>query len=313
MADIPIPWKKLTLGLPRAKNFSDDRIPSVEEIRRLMEYPDRRIRSIVSTMASSGIRLCSWDYLRWGDIRPIERGGRVVAAKIIVYAGESEQYFSYISPEAWNELTKWIQYREASGEKVTESSWLMRDLWDTRVAQGQRLTSLGVKRLTERALWAQGLRKRLLPGRKRHPYQANHSLRKRFKTRCEIGGMTPINVETLLSHSVGASNSYYRPTETELLEEYLGIQDFLIIGEEHRLQVQLSELRGKEKDSEYIIKAKMQEKDEQLKTIEDKFAQLQSQVQLLISSIGTIDQVSKNDLAKKMYERGIYRQKTEEA
>jgi hypothetical protein len=165
----------------------------------------------------------------------------------------------------------------------------------------------------ERALWAQGLRKRLEPGRKRHPYQANHSLRKWFKTRCEIGGMKPINVETLLSHSVGVSNSYYRPTETELLEEYLGIQDFLIIGEEHRLQVQLSELRGKEKDSEYIIKAKMQEKDEQLKTIEDKFAQLQSQVQLLISSIGTIDQVSKNDLAKKMYERGIYRQKTEEA
>jgi hypothetical protein len=36
-------------------------------------------------MASSGIRLGAWDYLRWGDIRPIEIDGKIVAAKIIVY------------------------------------------------------------------------------------------------------------------------------------------------------------------------------------------------------------------------------------
>ena len=44
MADIPIPWKKLTRGLPRARNYADDRIPSLEEIRKLMEYLDRRIK-----------------------------------------------------------------------------------------------------------------------------------------------------------------------------------------------------------------------------------------------------------------------------
>jgi flagellar capping protein FliD len=158
----------------------------------------------------------------------------------------------------------------------------------------------------ERALWAEGLRKKLEPGKKRHPYQANHSLRKWFKTRCEIAGMKPINVETLLSHSIGVSNSYYRPTETELLREYLTVQDFLIIGEEHRLQKQVLELREKGKDSDYIIKAKLQEKDEQLKIMQDQFTQLQSQVQLLISSIGNIDQASKNSLARKMYESGVY-------
>jgi hypothetical protein len=48
----------------------------------------------------------------------------------------------------------------------------MRDLWDTRVAQGRglvtkpkKLSSLGVKRLMERAIWAQGLRKKLEPGK----------------------------------------------------------------------------------------------------------------------------------------------------
>lgn len=50
----------------------------------------------------------------------------------------------------------------------------------------------------------------------------------------------------------------------------------------------------------------MQEKDEQLKIMQDQFTQLQSQVQVLMSSIGTIDQPSKNELAKKMFENGIY-------
>ena len=63
MADIPIPWKKITRGLPR-------------------------IKAIVNTMASSGIRIGAWDYLQWSHIRPIERDGEIIAAKMIVYAGE---------------------------------------------------------------------------------------------------------------------------------------------------------------------------------------------------------------------------------
>jgi hypothetical protein len=90
----------------------------------------------------------------------------------------------------------------------------MRDLWDTRVAQGRgsitkphKLTSAGIKRLINRAIWAQGLRKKLDNGKKKHA----------------IAGMKPINIEKLLSHSIGISNSYYRPTENELLEDYLKV------------------------------------------------------------------------------------------
>jgi len=228
MSDMPIPWKKITRGLPRGKKYADDRIPTLEEIRKLVEYPDRRIKAIVYTMASSGIRVGAWDYLQWGHIRPLEGDVEVIAAKMIVYAGEDEEYFSFISPEALRALQEWISYRQNGGESISENSWVMRDLWDTRVAQGRglaslpkKLSSLGLKRLMERAIWAQGLRKKLEPGKKRHPYQANHSLRKWFKTRCEIAGMKPINIEKLMNHSVGISDSYYRATENELLEDYL--------------------------------------------------------------------------------------------
>jgi hypothetical protein len=64
MADIPISWKKITRGLPKGKKYADDRIPTIEEIQKLVEYPDRRIKAIVCTMASSGIRIEAWDYLK---------------------------------------------------------------------------------------------------------------------------------------------------------------------------------------------------------------------------------------------------------
>ena len=236
MADIPISWKKITRGLPKERKYADDRVPTIEELQKLVQYPDRRIKAIVYTMASSGARLGFWDYLRWGDIKPIERNGQIVAAKMTVYAGEEDEYYTFIVPSALELLQDWMKYRESTGEPINEESWVMRDLWDTSVAQGRglvtrpkKLTSTGIKRLINRALWAQGLRYKLKEGKKRHPYQAIHSLRKWFKTRCELSGMKPINIETLLSHSTGISDSYYRPTENDLLEDYLRSVECLTI------------------------------------------------------------------------------------
>ena len=115
MNDLLVPWKKLTRGLPKAKNYADDRVPTIEEIRKIASYPDWRIKGIIYTMASSGIRLGAWDYLKWAHVIPLKRVGQLIAAKIIVYAGDLEQYFSFISVEAYLELKKWMEFRMVSG------------------------------------------------------------------------------------------------------------------------------------------------------------------------------------------------------
>ncbi len=139
-----------------------------------------------------------------------------MAAKLVVYASEEDEYFTFITPEAYQELEKWRKFRENSGERMTESSWVMRDLWNAKegfthglVSVPKKLRVSGIKSLIEEALWTGGIRRKLEPNTKRHEFQAGHGFRKWFKTRCELAGMKSINIEILMGHSIGISDSYY--------------------------------------------------------------------------------------------------------
>jgi len=113
----------------------------------------------------------------------------------------------------------------------------------------------------------------------------NHSLRKWFKTRCEIAGMKPINIEKLMNHSTGISDSYYRATEQELLEDYLKALGMLSIDNDKlTLQKQVSELTEKSKEENYVIRGKLQEKDDQINPLMKKQEQFEVLLQSLIDS-----------------------------
>src|SRR3712207_3587991 len=134
-------WKRLSKALPRVKSHSsNDRAPTIEEIRKLIEYPDRRIKPLVYVMCSSGIRLGAWGYLRWKHVIPIKNEKEeITAAKLIVYAGEPEEYFTFITLEAYNALKDYLDVRALHGEKITGESLLIRDEWrdsDAKMSPG---------------------------------------------------------------------------------------------------------------------------------------------------------------------------------
>jgi hypothetical protein len=164
---------------------------------------------------------------------------------------------------------KWMDFRKDSGERITGKSCVMRDLWNTRMCSRRRgftglanspvrLKSSGIKRLMEDALWSQGIRKQLEQGKRRQEFQADHGYRKWFKTQCELSGMRSINIELLMGHSIGISDSYYRIPEKELLEDYLKSVDFLTIGEITILRDRLTELS---EDTSRAVEEKLQKRD----------------------------------------------------
>lgn len=83
------------------------------------------------------MRLGSWQYLKWKHAVPIKRNNVIVGAKIIVYAGEKEQYFSFITPEAYNALN-WMDFRNSFDENITGESIVMRDKWQKINRYAQR-------------------------------------------------------------------------------------------------------------------------------------------------------------------------------
>ncbi len=119
MNGILINWKIITKGIKKGSRCSSDRPPSIAEIEKLLEYPDRRIKPIVLVMISSGMRVGSWNHLKWGDIYVIERNGSIVAAKIKLFNTKTNAYYtSFITPEAFHAVKDWMDFRASFGEKI---------------------------------------------------------------------------------------------------------------------------------------------------------------------------------------------------
>jgi hypothetical protein len=253
MNDITVNWRKIQKGLPAEKHNADDRIPTFTEVRRLIEHPDRRIKTIVLTMLSSGIRVGSWDYLQWKHVIPIERDGVIVAAKLIVKNTKirNRTYFSFITAETYNLLKDWVEFRQLHGEQINGESWLMRDVWQKidrehghRIGLAKypkKIDSSSIRNMIYEAWKVQGIREKLGTDKKRHEFKSTHCFRKIFETRCQKV-MNHNNIKLLMDHSLGESQNYHRPTEQELLDDYLKVADLLTLIEESRLRTKVEKL-----------------------------------------------------------------------
>jgi seryl-tRNA synthetase len=119
--------------------------------------------------------------------------------------------------------------------------------------------------------------------------------------------MRPINVELTMGHDIGVSASYYKPTEHEILEDFLKAVDILTICNDSKvLQKEIAELQQKGKDNEYIIRGKLQEKDEEMNSMKQQLDTMQSQMQTLMSSFANMQEQPQLDaMAKTLYTSGL--------
>jgi integrase len=263
MNDVSLNWKKIRRVLPRSRRYALDRIPTVEEIREIVEAADIREKALTLVFVSSGIREGAIEHLRVEDyslIRGEEQ--RILAGRLIIYSADPEQYVTFITPEACKALDKYLDFRRQHGEDVKKSSPLFRDKFDPiRGFYGHGkinskeftipMTGPAVRQYYNRLLFSIGIRKER---RRRHDFSV-HGFRKFFKTKAEIGGMKPINVETLMGHSTGISDSYYRPTEKDLLDDYLKVVNYLTIRTESTFKAEVEHVKERGSMNEDAIAA----------------------------------------------------------
>jgi Phage integrase family len=292
-------WKHIKKGMPTPEQYSDDRAPTVEEIKKLLEYPDRRIKPIVLIMLSSGMRIGSFDGLQWKHIKPITNAkDEVIAARLQVVKSKQGPYRTFITPEAYHEIVKYMEFRKMWGEKISDDSWVLRNDFKTadikrrkrppsseeeddrgglngRAERPRQLKVSGINRVLVRALYEEGLRETLEEGEKRHEWKSAHGFRKFFETTVSYAGMHGLTFEMLMGHKTGLTANYMRPTEDMLLQEYVKVVPALTISEELAQRKNVAVLKQQQEDLEQRyqekfeeMKGKQQELENRLKTTE---------------------------------------------
>ena len=239
--DNGINWPKINKLIPRGRKVGSDRAPSIEEIRSIIENSDVRTKCIVLLPASGGLRVGAFDYLTWGDVKPITRNNQVVAANLTIYRGEPEEYITFITPEAYDCLLEYKARREAIGEVITKDSPLIRDAWDSnKYRKYKKQNPSEAKPLSSKAIANQmgvllkkiGIRD--AESRLRYEFKQIHGFRKFFETNAGRG-LKPLDIKVLM----GTKYNYYKPTEEYLLEEYLKVVKYLTIAETFELKDKL--------------------------------------------------------------------------
>jgi integrase len=287
-------WEKISRLMPRARKIGLDRAPTKEEMRKLLEHADIRMKALILLLSSSGIRIGSVEHLRWRHLQEVVHDGKRFAKLIVPEAKGGTGYATFITPEAYEALLEYKKLRESEGEAISPDSPLIRVAKWSKADLDEKGAALPATSKTLRneihALWRRaGLR---LAGARRHEVQAVHGFRKFFATRMENAGVGRLVVETLMGHRIAVASNYYKPSEKELLQAYSRAIPELTISE-------AEEIRGE-------MAVRLEENREKMLELERINLELQEKLSMMEKEIARLKEILLGK--KKEKRRGIRKQ-----
>lgn len=123
-----INWRKLRRLLSYGRDYALNRIPTLDEQKEIYDGADIRGKALTLTLLTSGIKEGSIQSLTISDWSPIYRDNKLVAGKLVVYNGEPERYFTFITPECYHTIERYLEYRRDNGEELGHDSPLFREV-----------------------------------------------------------------------------------------------------------------------------------------------------------------------------------------
>ncbi|MGI0063063.1 MAG: tyrosine-type recombinase/integrase, partial [Nitrosotalea sp.] len=230
MSDRVINTKKIKKWLPAEEKPTGSEAWTREDIRKMLESTtSKRNRAIIHLLASTGCRIGAVPSLKLGNLSKMEGG----CGAVLFYENTLEEYYGYLTPEAYTSLNEYLTEREKAKEVLTSESPLFRKSWKVwhEKAKPMNLRSLrnGLDIVIRKV--------RGVGDGKRGKIQMFHGIRKYFATIVKTDNKISYDVsERLLGHKVGTSESYFRPTKENLFIEFRKIMPDLLISEEMRLK-----------------------------------------------------------------------------
>ena len=261
---IPIHWKSLNKLLPRRESKSKDRAYTREEIQKMLEVTnDITDKVIILLFSSGGFRLEAWDYFTWKDVIFFKDADSYKGASLLIYRGDPESYWTFITPEACRALELYRENWKADiGEYPKPDDPLIKSV---RYPVIRRLNQKGVRKRIDKIVSDIGLRPTLPIGKKRHEVQLDHGFRKYFNTMLRRAKVDYLDKEDMMGHKVGLEKHYerYQEEDFERFPEYQKAIPFLTISDDERLKLENEKLK-EEKSEKELLRAKLDKIQEDL-------------------------------------------------
>ena len=263
MNDVPLNKKKINMFKGEFSRKVVDRAYTHEEIKKILDISDLRMKSLILLMASSGMRIGSIPLLKLRNVEKIDS-----LYKITVYEGTNDEHYTFCTPECASFIDAYLEYRIQNGEKLHQDSFLIRDQFDITDIDQVRNKSKGItvntiKVIVNTILVKSGIRTVDHTEYKRKEVPRSHGFRKFFTTQVVNSKVNPEIREMLLGHKIGLASCYYRPTQDEMYEEYQKAIDNLTINEENRLRKKVKILE--------VEKSRLDQLEFSLKRLEEKY------------------------------------------
>lgn len=244
--DIELNRRMIRRYYPSDESTSDDRLYTKDEIRNIISLGcnDLRSKAMILLMVSSGVRIGALHSMQIGHLIEMPfQDSKIYKGQ--VYAGTRDKYFTFTTPECHDAIQGYLNYRKRYGEELKDKSPLFRKHFNKHdpftINVPKFMSEYSIMFVVDEALKKSGV--------KTSEARRSHSFRKGFKSICEQSGMKSINVELLMGHSIGVSGHYYRPADSDILEDYMNhAAQALTIDSSQRLKQENLQLRKSQND-----------------------------------------------------------------
>lgn len=213
MNSIVLNWNIIYKMFPQKIKTQDLRSWTTHEIKVILGNTGNiRDKALILFLASTGARIGVFDHsLSIAHMKKMPKKCNAV----LLYAGDIEQYWAFLTPQASKVLNAYHNYRKQNGEIF-----------------GNNTPIFAVKGVTPRPLGWSGARSAIYrtvsksdiirnKQNSRYDVQIDHGFRKRFNTILKLDNSVNYNIaEKLMGHKNGLDGVYLTPTLDELFAEF---------------------------------------------------------------------------------------------
>lgn len=204
-------WDVIRRMFPQKQKPPSLRPYTTDDVRNMLRPAGIRDKALVHFMASTGARIGVFDHvMSMAHLRKMPGS----CSAIRLYAGEVEEYWGFLTPQATRALATYHRRRKAGGEEMAGDSPIF-----AASGTGRQLGWNGARSAIYRLVAKSGIVRSRQGGR--YDVQIDHGFRKRFNTVLKLDNTVNYNVaEKLMGHKNGLDGTYFVPTLEEMFTEF---------------------------------------------------------------------------------------------